>query len=329
MSGSKAPFWRLLVVVVVIVVLTVAIIVITRTGSAKVGVIQPFQHIAVSDVTQGILDGLNDYDNTLTVLVENANGDNKEVGKITAIYQDKNVEIYVPIFTKTSEIVVSNVHDKAVVFAAVTDPVGANLLENPTSPESNVTGVSDLWPIGVNLELIREILPEAKTIGVVYDPGDPSSAATMPILKRESSARKFQLVLRPVTSAQEILQSLSSFPEDVDVIFTANDVTVTASLAALVAFAIEHQVPLFAADYSSVQRGAIAAVGQNYYNVGREAAEMVISLIEGSEIANLPVRYTTGGDLHINALAAEKMGVVISESLVTRAKATYQEIAGE
>jgi putative ABC transport system substrate-binding protein len=200
-------------------------------------------------------------------------------------------------------------------------------LNNPSSPEGNVTGVSDLWPIGPNLDLIRQVLPQAKTLGMVYDPGDASSSVTIPLITKEAEARRFKLELRPVHSSNEVAQSLTSLEGKADLLFTANDVTVTAAFPALVQFAIQKKMPLFAADYSSVQRGAICAVGQNYYNVGSEAAKMIAAVADGQKLSTLPVRYTKGGDIYINVKAAELMAVQMPESLLVKAKETYREIS--
>lgn len=312
-------------------VIVVVIILLNRpvpTTHWVVGIIEPMQHIAVSDITRGIKDSLSARDN-VSVLVENANNDAATFTQIISNYRDRNVRVYVPIFTKTTQIVRSAISDYPIVFAAVTDPVAAGVVEYPDHPEGNVTGVSDLWPIGAQLDLIRRILPSARKIGVVYDPGDASSAVTMPILVRESPSRGFELETRPVHSASEIAQSLSFLKSKVDLIFTANDVTVTAAFPALVTFAVRNNIPLFAGDYSSVQRGAIAATGQNYYTVGVQTAKIINKVIEGAKISSLSVSYTTGGDIFVNLAAAEQMGVTIPADVIENAKSVYTEISEE
>ena len=329
--NNKRNTVRLLLVVIAVIVLGAIVLILARkpTGRELVGIIEPLQHIAITDVTNGIRDGLGEYRNRVEVLVENANRDNSQLAQIIAKYKDRGVSVYVPIFTNTAQTVKSMVGDKPIVFAAVTDPVAAGLLKDVNKPESNITGVSDLWPIDSNLRVIRRILPQAKIIGVVYDPGDPSSAATMPILKEECRRQGLGLELRPVISVSEILQSLSSLKGNVDLLFTANDVTVTASLPALVTFSIQNKIPLFAGDYSSVKRGAIAAVGQNYYNVGVDAGRLVAAIIEGKQPRELPVVYTTGGDIYLNSAAAEKMGVALPDDVRNEAKEVYETISEE
>src|ERR1041385_7937610 len=134
-----------------------------------IGIIEPMQHIAVSDITRGIRDGLQSNPN-VTIMVRNANGDATAVPQVIANLRDSHADIVVPIFTGTTQAAKDAIRDRPVIFAAVTEPVEAKVLSNPKSPEGNVTGVSDLWPIGDELDLIRTIVPKATRIGILYDP---------------------------------------------------------------------------------------------------------------------------------------------------------------
>ena len=320
---------RIVVAILAVIVLALAIFWLNRQplSPVNVGIIEPMVHMAISDVTRGIQEGLNaESGNKCVVTVKNANGDSSVIPQIIAQYRDVGVRIFVPIFTGTAQATKQAVTNNVIVFAAVTDPVAADLVKNPKSPEGNVTGVSDLWPIAAQFDLIRQILPNASRMGILFDPNDPSSAATMPLIREHAKAKGFELLEKSAHSATEVAEALPIFKGKVDYIFTANDVTVTKSFPALVAYCIENKIPLFAADYSSVQRGAIAAVGQNYYNVGREAAKLIVAVSRGEPVKNLPVRYTQGGDLHLNLAAAEKMGVGIPEGIRKLAKQIYTAI---
>jgi putative tryptophan/tyrosine transport system substrate-binding protein len=320
---------RVLIGVVAVVVLAGAILLLNQKPSNPVGVgiIEPMVHMAISDVTRGVQEGLKaETDVKCVVSVKNANGDSSVIPQIIAQYRDAGVRVFVPIFTGTSQATKKAVGENPIVFAAVTDPVAADLVKNPKSPEGNITGVSDLWPIGAQFDLIRQILPGATRVGILFDPNDPSSAATMPMIRDRAQEKGFVIVERPVHTATEVADALPGFKGKVDAMFTANDVTVTKSFPALVAYCIENKIPLFAGDHSSVQRGAIAAVGQNYYTVGREAAKLVAAICRGEPVAKLPVRYTQGGDLHLNLAAAEKMGVKVPDAVRNQAKQTYTAI---
>jgi len=320
---------RAIYVAIIVLILAGIIFILNKPSEDSkigVGVIEPMKHIAIDDITRGINDGLGNSGKEFVIHVKNANNDTTTIPQIIESFKDQGIDVFVPIFTKTAQIVQKNVLDKPVVFAAVTDPVASGILKNPDAPQKNITGVSDLWPISSQLELIRKILPASKKIGMIYDPGDASSSVTLPLISKEAKVQGFELELRPVHSTNEIGQSLSSLLGQVDLIFTANDVTVTAAFPALVDFAIKNKIPLFAGDYSSVQRGAVCTIGQNYYNVGLEASKLILAVSEGEKISSLSLRFTKGGDIYINSKAAELMGVDIPKEISLKAKQIYQKI---
>jgi len=177
---------RVVLGVVVALVMAVAILWLNRqtAGSVHVGIIEPMVHVAISDITRGIEEGLKaESDAMFEVSVRNANGDAATIPQLIAQFKDTGIQIFVPIFTGTSQATKKSVGDKPIVFAAVTDPVAADLVSNPKAPEGSITGVSDLWPIGSQFDLIRQILPGTSRMGILFDPNDPSSAATMPLIQ--------------------------------------------------------------------------------------------------------------------------------------------------
>lgn len=317
-------------IVAIIGGLALVLIIVNRQHSSDkftIGVIEPMQHIAVSDVTRGIKDALAPQSSRFAILVQNANGEKTAIPQIIGRLQDKGTSLFVPIFTGTTQITKSSVRDRPIVFAAVTDPVAAGIISDPNHPGGMITGVSDLWPVGAQLDLIRRILPTARVIGITYDPGDPSAAATLPVLKKEADGKGFSLELRPIHSANELPQALASLVGKIDLLFTANDVTVTAAFPALVAFSVTNKIPLFAGDYSSVQRGAIGAVGQNYHNVGIETASIIQRVADGEPVGSMPITFTSGGDVYLNVGAAAQMGVNIPDSVIKSAKQVYSTIS--
>jgi putative ABC transport system substrate-binding protein len=321
---------QIVILIVILAVLSLLIVYLNtqRKSSHLVGIIQPMAHIAITDITNGIMDGLREgTGQDIKFLVKNAGGDPAAIAQIVKQYKDAGVYVFVPIFTKTAQITKSLADRKYIVFAAVTDPIGAGLISNPKSPESNITGVSDLWPIRDQFNIIMEILPTAKIIGILFDPSDPSSSVTMPLIRQHAKEMNLEIMERPVYSPSEVAQALPVMRGKVDFLFTANDVTITASFPALVSFGIKNRLPLFAGDYSSVQRGAICGVGQNYYGVGRDASKLIKAILGGAKVSSLPVKYTEGGDIYVNKAAAEKMGVNIPESVLKKAKAVYTQIS--
>ncbi len=163
MQGSTRNGKLFAVFGIVIVCGAIAFLLLRNQAVQKtVGIIVPIQHIAMSTITDGMREGIGQTDYEIVEM--NANGDNSQLSRIVADYKDRGVAIYMPIFTNTAQSVKSVIADKPIVFAAVTSPVQAGLLDNLETPEGNITGVSDLWPIGANVDLIRRVLPNAHAL---------------------------------------------------------------------------------------------------------------------------------------------------------------------
>lgn len=324
----KKKNWIKFLFIGILFILAITIFTTKKNDNIRIiGVIEPFQHIAMDDISKGIQDGIGESSKEFKIITKNANKDQYQLAQIVSYYIDNKIDIYVPIFTNTTQTVKSLVKDKPIVFSAVTDPQNTGIIQNIKQPEGNITGVSDLWPISDNLKLISKIVPNKKRIGVVFDPGDPSSSVTIYLLEEECRKQDFLLVKRPITNSSEINHALYSLIGKIDILFTANDVTITTAFPALVAFCIENNIPLFAGDYSSVKRGAIGAIGQNYYMVGLDTGKIVRKILNGSNISDLPVVYTTGGDIYLNTYTAKLMKVSIPDNILNEAKEKYDRIS--
>ena len=207
--------------------------------------------------------------------------------------------------------------DIPVVFTAVSDPLGAQLVRNLDKPGRNVTGLSDLSPIADHLALIREVLPEAKRLGVPYNPGEPNSATLIEIIKKLAPGQGFSVVEAPATKSSDV-QGAAPVVR-VDAIYVPTDNTIVSALEALLIVGAQNKLPVFSGDTDSVQRGTIATIGFNYYQVGRQTGEIVARVLKGEKPGDIPVRSAQGTDLHVNPKAAQAMGVTIPEAVVARA----------
>ena len=181
----------------------------------------------------------------------------------------------VPISTPSAQAVVAATSDIPVVFTAVTDPLGAKLISNLEKPGANVTGMSDLSPIVKHLELIKEITPDAKTIGVPYNPGEANSVTLLGLLKSEGAEMGFEIVEAPAPTSADVLAAAQSLVGKVDVIYVPTDNTIVSALEAVIKVGTDNKIPVYAGDTDSVPRGAVAALGFNYYDVGRQTGKIV------------------------------------------------------
>ena len=206
----------------------------------------------------------------------------------------------VPISTPSAQAVVGATKEIPVVFTAVTDPVGAKLVADPKHPGGNVTGMSDLSPIGKHLDLIKEIMPAAKTLGVIYNPGEANSLTLLELLKAEAPARGLAIEEAPAPKSSDVLPAAQSLVGKVDAIYVPTDNTVVTALEAIVQVGRQNKLPVFAGDTDSVPRGAIAALGFNYGDVGRQTGKIVVRVLKGEKPGDIPVEGVEITELFVN-----------------------------
>jgi len=256
----------------------------------------------------------------LRFLYESAQGNPATAAQIARKYVGEAPDVIVPISTPSAQAVVSATKDIPVVFTAVTDPLGAKLIGDMMMPGGNVTGMTDLSPIGKHLDLIKQITPGAKTIGVPFNPGEANSVTLMALIKQEAPSRGLTVVEAPATKSSDVLGAAQSLVGKADVIYVPTDNTIVTALEAVVKVGIDNQVPVFAGDTDSVKRGAIAAVGFNYYDIGRQTGKMVVRILKGEAPGSLAVEGVEITELYVNPGMAKKMGITLSDSLVAEAK---------
>jgi putative ABC transport system substrate-binding protein len=233
------------------------------------------------------------------------------------------VDLILSIATPTSQAAVKATTTIPIVFAAVTDPVAAGLVTNPDAPEGNVTGVSDMLPVQPHLDLIKEIVPDAKTIGVLYNAGETNSVTLVEKEKAAAEAMGYEVVEATAASSAEVLAAAQSLVGRADVISILTDNTVVSALDSVVKVCEENKIPLIAGDIDSVKGGAVAAYAFDYKDHGVQAGKVAVQILEGTPISDISVQYAENLQLAINLQAATAMGVTVPEALQSKADTTF------
>ncbi len=260
----------------------------------------------------------------LAFTYESAQGNPATAAQIARKLVGERPDVIVPISTPSAQAVVGATKDIPVVFTAVTDPVGAKLVQDAGHPGGNVTGMSDLSPIGAHLDLVKEITPDAGTLGVIYNPGEANSVTLLELLKQEAPARGLAIKEAPAPRSADVLAAAQSLVGNVDAIYVPTDNTVVTALEAIVKVGEQNKLPVYAGDTDSVPRGAIAAIGFNYFDVGRQTGRIVLRVLKGENPGEIPVEGVQITELFVNPGAAERMGVAIPEAVAERAKAVVE-----
>lgn len=280
------------------------------------------EHPALDAVRDGIKEVLSESgynEGDLKFTYESAQGNPAIAAQIARKLVGESPDVIVAISTPSAQSAVTATRDIPVVFSAVTDPLGAKLVSNYEVPGANVTGLSDMSPVAQHLLLIQEFLPNLKKIGVPYNPGEPNAVAIVEILKTEALGMGIEIVEAPAPKSSDVMIAAQKLIGDVDAIYTPTDNTILTALESVVKVGIDGQLPVFSADTGSVERGAIAALGFNYGDIGRQTGEVVVRILKGEKAGDIPVRVANGSELYVNPKMAARMGVEIPESVMARA----------
>jgi len=229
-----------------------------------------------------------------------------------------NPNVVVSLTTPVSQGVAKQLRGKVpLVFSGVTDPISAGLVESwDNVPGSGITGTSDRWPYAEQLDLIKQLLPDAVRIGVPYNSGEANSLYAIDQIEPLAKERGLTIVKSVATSIAEVRRAIDGLvAQDVDAIYVASDNTVMAGFQSILKVAYERNIPVIAGESANVEKGALATYSVNYTDVGRSTADLVDRIIKGEDPGDIPVQTFKGEDLYLNLDAAAKMGVQVSEEL--------------
>lgn len=267
---------------------------------------------------EGYVEGQN-----IRYLVRNANGQVQLAASISSDLASQNANVIVAITTPMAQAVAKGARCP-VVFAAVTDPVGAGLVKSLDHGEENITGTSDAWPYEDQLKLIRQISPNAKRLGVLYNPGEAASQYGIKEIKKFAAVLGFEVVEGAVSSTIDVYPVAQNLAGRTDALFLSSDNTVISGVASAVKVAVERKMPLFVGDSGTVEKGGLAAVSVGYAALGTKTGELVGRVLKGEK--NIPTVVAHGDEIYLNKKAAELMGVSLPDEVVKRATKVYEEI---
>jgi putative ABC transport system substrate-binding protein len=207
-----------------------------------------------------------------------------------------------------------------IIFGAMTDPVSAGVVKSMEAPGTNCTGTSDIGPYDKQLELIRNLFPNAKVIGVIRNPGEANSVASMRIIDKLLIKWRFIKVEAPVSNTSEVLPAAQALVGRCDIFYMPADNTVLSALNAVVNVARANKIPLFVGDEGSVEMGAAATIGIDYLQLGRATGEIAVKVLQGTPPGSIPVAFGTATRLVVNLEAARQQGVNFPPELLEKAK---------
>ena len=286
--------------------------------SYSIGISQFAPHPALDAASEGFKAAFEEAGLEVEFDEQNAQGEQATAVTIAESFANEDLDLALAIATPAAQALASSVSTYPVLFTAVTDAVEADLVDSNEEPGGNITGTSDAVPpeaLEGQFDLITEMVPDAKKVGIVYASGEVNSEVQVEQATEVAADRDLEIVTQTVTTANDIAQATEALG-DVDAIYVPTDNMVVNGIAALVQVAEQKQIPVIAAEAGTVEGGAIATMGIDYEALGKQTGEMAIAILEGGDPASTPVEMAATLANTVNPAAAERMGVEIPDSVM-------------
>ena len=304
--------------------------------SYTIGISQFAEHGSLDNCREGFLEGLKEEGieegKNLTVEVKNAAADQGTAKQISDGFVSDKVDLVCAIATPSAQAAYNSAmnSDIPVVYTAVTDPVAAKLAKEDGTPAGNVTGTSDELPIKAQLEMIREMLPDAKNIGILYTTSEANSVSAIEEYKSLVKKYDFELVEKGITTTADVSLAADDLLSKVDCITNLTDNTVVASLPTILDKANEKKIPVFGSEIEQIKIGCLAAEGIDYIALGKQTGKMAAKVLKGEAKASEQNFETiTEPGFYVNNKVAENLGIMVPDDLANNAVESFDEITAE
>ena len=301
-----------------------------------IGISQFAEHGSLDNCREGFIQGLEEEGlvegENLKIKVSNADSDTGTAAQIADTFVADKVDLICAIATPSAQAAYNSARntDIPVVYTAVTNPEEAQLADDEGMPVGAVTGTSDQLPVEAQLAMIREILPDAKTIGILYTTSEANSAYSITQYEKYAEEYGFTLETAGVTNTSEVSMAAASLLDKVDCLTNLTDNTVVSALPTVLDQANEKNIPVFGSEIEQVKRGCLTAEGLDYVNLGIETGKMAAQILKGEAKAeDMKYELLTDSSLYINQAVADNLGITIPDDMTERAEETFTEISQE
>lgn len=299
----------------------------TDTGEKvfKIGIVQLVEHAALDASYQGFVDGLKEagYEDgkNITLDFQNAQGEQANCQTIaTKLVNDKS-DLILAIATPAAQAVANTTKDIPILVTAVTDPQDSKLVASNEAPGGNVSGTSDLTPVKEQIGLLKELVPDVKTIGMLYCSSEANSKFQIDMAKKEAEALGIKTIDATVSNSNEIQQVVQSLVGKVEAIYTPTDNMIASGMSTVAQVTGPAKIPVIVGEEGMVSKGGVATYGISYYNLGKLTATQAVSILkEGKNPGDMPIEYLKDNDLFINEDMAAQIGLEIPTELLAKAK---------
>ena len=284
----------------------------------RIGISQFITHQSLDATREGFVDELGKQGyiegKNIEIDLQNAQGEQRNLKTISQQLAESS-DVVLAIATPSAQSLANTTQTTPVIFSAVTDPVSAKLVESREHPGGNVTGTSDQSSdaISTQINLIKKVLPKAKTIGILYTQSEPNSVVQKDEAKRLLEEKVFTVVEKTILDSNNVKVAAESLMAEVDMVFVPTDNIISSTMETVKQVSIKHKVPVFGGSTEMIAVGGLYNYGTNYEELGRQTARMLIRVLKGEKPENIAVELPEKLELHINQEMADALGIDISK----------------
>lgn len=301
--------------------------------SYTIGIAQFAEHASLDNCREGFIEGLKsegiEEGKNLKIEYKNAAADAATNAQISDSLASGKNDLICAIATPTAQSTFNAAidSDTPVIYTAVTDPIAAELADKEGNPVGEVTGTSDKLPIEAQLKMIREIMPEAKKIGIMYTTSEANSVSAIKEYKKLAPKYDFEIKEAGITNTSEIPMALQTLLESSDCLTNLTDNTVVSSLPTILDKANEKKIPVFGSEVEQIKMGCLAAEGIDYIALGKQTGQMAAKVLKGeTKASEMPYETITEPGFYVNLKVAEDFGITISDELKNTAVESFTEV---
>ena len=286
----------------------------------KIGIIQLVEHSALDANYKGFVDGLAEagYVDGKNIKIDYQNAQGEQANCVTIaekLINDRDDLIFA-IATPAAQAVANLTKDIPILVSSVTDPASAKLVADNNAPGGNVSGTSDLTPCAAQMDLLKKLVPNAKTVGMLYCSSEQNSHFQVKLAEQACDKLGLKYIEGTVSNSNEIQQVVTSLCGKVDVIYSPTDNMIAAGMSLVSQIATDSGIPTICGEEGMVHAGGLATYGINYYELGKLTAKMAVEILKGEKKpAEMPIQYLEKFDLRFNEETAKKLGITIPENL--------------
>ena len=294
-----------------------------KTSQIKIGVLQLIEHNALDSAYKGFVDGLKEagYEDGKNIIIDYQNAQGEQANCITIgqkFINDKS-DLILAIATPAAQAIANMTKDIPILITAVTDPADSKLVADNNAPGGNVTGTSDLTPVEVQIELLKEIIPNVKTVGLLYCSSEQNSVFQINIAKKKLDAMGIKYIDIAISNLNEIQQVIQNIIGKVEAIYTPTDNMIANGMATVALMTEPAKLPVICGEGGMTMLGGTATYGINYYELGKLTSTQAVSILKGDKkTSEMPIEYLQKFDLVVNTNMIESIGLTIPESLYNK-----------